>query len=221
MQALVLLFVVGWPIVLMGVMRGMRALRSAERKRHPELFRDPRDQVGSTAGEYRSRWTLLGVPLVHFRFASPDQGQPPVLGWVAGGDRAYGLLFAWGGLAVAPFSIGSVAVGVVAIGSLSVGVLSLGTVAVGGVAFGCLAAGHNAFGWLSALGWVEARGGGFAIARLEASGPFAWAEHANLPMAVASGVWSPSLVVAVVSVIALVPIVYYARAVRQRLGPRR
>jgi hypothetical protein len=68
---------------------------------------------------------------------------------------------------------------------------------------------------------VEARGGGFAIARLEASGPFAWAEHANLPMAVASGVWSPSLVVAVVSVIALVPIVYYARAVRQRLGPRR
>ena len=221
MQALVLLFVVGWPIVLLGVMRGMRALRSAERKRHPELFRDPRDQVGSTAGEYRSRWTLLGVPLVHFRFASPDLGQPPVLGWVAGGDRAYGLLFAWGGLAVAPFSIGSVAVGVVAIGSLSVGVLSLGTVAVGGVAFGCLAAGHNAFGWLSALGWVEARGGGFAIARLEASGPFAWAEHANLPMAVASGVWSPSLVVAVVSVVALLPVVYYARAVRQRLGSRR
>lgn len=221
MQALVLLFVVGWPIVLLGVMRGMRALRSAERKRHPELFRDSRDQVGSTAAEYRSRWTLLGVPLVHFRFASPDLGQPPVLGWVAGGDRAYGLLFAWGGLAVAPFSIGSVAVGVVAIGSLSVGVLSLGTVAVGGVAFGCLAAGHNAFGWLSALGWVEARGGGFAIARLEASGPFAWAEHANLPMAVASGVWSPSLVVAVVSVVALLPVVYYARAVRQRLGSRR
>lgn len=220
MQTLTLLFVVGWPMVLLGVMRGMRTLRSAERKRYPELFRDPRDQVGSTAGEYRSRWTLMGVPLVHFRFASPDEGQLPVLGWVAGGDRAYGLLFAWGGLAVAPFSIGSVAVGIVAIGSLSVGVLSLGTVAVGGVAFGCNAAGHNAFGWLSALGWVEARGGGFAIARFEASGPIAWAEHANGPVAVAPDAWSP-VVVAVVSVIALVPVVYYARAVRQRLGPQR
>ncbi len=220
-QALVLMFVVGWPIVLLRRMRSLGALRAAERKRHPELFRDPRDQIGSTAGEFRSRWTLFGFPLVHLRYTWIEQGQPPVVAWIAGGDRAYGLLFAWGGLAVAPFSIGSVAVGLVAIGSLSVGVLSLGTVAIGGVAFGCLAAGHNAFAWLSALGWVEARGGGFSIARFEATGPFAWAEHANGSMAAASGVWSPTLIVAVVSVIALVPVVHYARAVRQRLGPRR
>lgn len=120
-QAFVLAFVVGWPVALLRVMRGMRALRTAERRRHPELFRDPRDQAGSAAGEYRSRLKLLGVPLVHIRFSSPDEGERPVFGWLAGGHRACGLMFAWGGYAIAPFSVGAVAIGIVAIGSLSVG----------------------------------------------------------------------------------------------------
>ena len=224
-QVLVLAFVVGWPVVLLRVMRAMRALRSAERRRHPELFRDPRDQVGSSAGEYRSRLKLLGVPLVHIRFSSPDEGERPVFGWFAGGDRAYGLLFAWGGYAVAPFSIGAVAVGLFAIGALSVGVISLGTAGVGLLAVGCLAVGLKAYGWLSALGWETAQGSGFAIARTAAEGPIAFAQHANDVIArqmladTGSG-QTQMIILTVVTLLTLVPIAYYAWAVRQRFGSR-
>jgi len=224
-QALVLAFVVGWPVVLLRVMRDMRRLRSAERRRHPELFRDPRDQVGSSAGEYKSRLTLLGVPLVHIRFSSPDEGERPVFGWLAGGDRAYGLLFAWGGYAVAPFSIGAIAVGLFAVGALSVGVISLGTAGVGLLAVGCLAVGVKAYGWLSALGWETAQGSGFAIARIAAEGPVAFAQHANDPiarqmLAAPHAAQTQMIILAAITVLSLVPIAYYAWAVRQRLGRR-
>src|SRR5262249_43808866 len=86
-QACMLAFVVGWPVALLRVMRHMRRLRSAERQKHPQFFSNPLDQVGSSAAEYRSRLPLLGVPLVHIRFSSPDEGQRPVFGWLAGGDR--------------------------------------------------------------------------------------------------------------------------------------
>lgn len=224
-QALVLAFILGWPPVLLRVMRNMRALRSAERRRHPECFRDPRDHVGSTAGEYRSRLTLLGVPLVHARFSSPDKGDRPVFGWFAGGDRAYGLLFAWGGYAVAPFSVGALAIGLFALGTLSVGVISLGTVGVGLLAFGCMAVGLKANAWLSALGWHSAQGSGFAIARVAAEGPLAFAQHANDPiarqiLADPHAEHNQMIILIVITFFALVPIAYYARAVRQRLGAR-
>ena len=151
-QACVLTFAIGWPVALLRVMRHMRRLRSAERHKHPQLFSNPQDQAGSSAGEYRSRLTLLGVPFIQIRFSSPDEGQPPVFGWFAGGDRAYGLLFAWGGLAVAPFSVGAIAIGLFAIGTIGVGVISLGTAGVGLLAVGCMAAGVKAYGWLAALG---------------------------------------------------------------------
>src|SRR5262245_62143390 len=64
-QALALAFIAGWPLLLIRMMRNMRMMRSEERRNHPECFRDPRDQIGAAVGEYRSRWTLLGVPLVH------------------------------------------------------------------------------------------------------------------------------------------------------------
>ena len=223
-QAVVLLFIVGLPVAMLRVLSGMRKIRSEERWLHPELFRDPRDHAGSSAGEYRSRWTLLGAPLVHIRFSSPDAGERPVFGWFAGGDRAYGLLFAWGGYAVAPFSIGAVAIGFIAIGSLSVGVISLGTAAVGLLSVGCLAVGVKAFAWLSALGWHGAAGGGFAIARIAAEGPVALAQHANDAVAhrilTAPTAHNQMIIVAVISVLSLIPIVCYARAVRQRLGGR-
>jgi RNA polymerase sigma factor (sigma-70 family) len=224
-QALVLAFVAGWPVVLLRVMRRMRALRSVERRRHPEYFRDPKDQVGASAGEYRSRLTLLGVPLVHIRFSSPDEGDPPVFGWLAGGDRACGILFAWGGCAVAPISVGAVAVGLLAVGTLSVGVISLGTAGVGLVAFGCMAVGVKAYAWLSALGWQTAQGGGFSIARIAAEGPLAFGQHANDPVARQiltdpHAEQTQMIILIVVTVLSLVPIAYYARAVRQRLGGR-
>jgi RNA polymerase sigma factor (sigma-70 family) len=222
-QALVLVFVTAWPVALLLIMRNMRRLRSAERKKHPQCFSNPRDQVGSSAGEYRSRLTLFGVPLVHIRFSSPDEGERPVFGWLAGGDRAYGLLFAWGGCAIAPFSVGAIAVGLFAIGSLSVGVISLGTAGVGFLAMGCMAAGVKAYGWLSALGWQTAQGSGFAIGRVAAEGPIAFAQHANDSIARQiltdpHAGQSQMIILILVSVLSIVPIALYARAVRQRLG---
>lgn len=224
-QLLVLTFIVSWPVVILRLMQRMRALRSAERRRHPELFRDARDQVGASAGEYRSRWKLFGVPLVHIRFSSPDEGESPVFGWFAGGDRAYGLLFAWGGYAVAPFSIGAVAVGLFAIGALGVGVISLGTAAVGWVAIGNMTLGVKAYAWLSALGWQSAQGGGFSIAWIAAEGPLAFAQHANDPiarqiLADPNTEQNQMIFLIVITLLTLIPVAYYARAVRQRLGGR-
>jgi hypothetical protein len=189
------------------------------------LFRDARDQVGSSAGEYQSRLKLFGVPLVHVRFSTPDEGERPVFGWFAGGDRAYGLLCAWGGLAVAPLSVGAVSVGFLAVGSLSVGVISLGTVAVGAFALGCVSLGVKALAWLSALGWTTAQSGGFAIARIAAEGPVALAAHANDPaarqiLADPHGSRNQMTIFIVISLLTLIPIASYARAVRQRLGGR-
>jgi hypothetical protein len=148
-----------------------------------------------------------------------------VFGWLAGGDRAYGLLFAWGGYAVAPFSIGAIAIGFFAIGTLSVGVISLGTAGVGLLAVGCLAVGVKAYGWLSALGWETAQGSGFSIARIAAEGPVAFAQHANDPiarqlLADPHAEQNQMIILAVITVLSLLPIAYYARAVRQRLGGR-
>ncbi|KAB2642431.1 MAG: sigma-70 family RNA polymerase sigma factor [Verrucomicrobia bacterium] len=222
-QVFVLAFIVGLPVAMLRIMRWMRGLRSAERGRHPELFRDPRDQVGSDTGEYRSRWKLLGVPLVHIRFSSPDEGERPVFGWIAGGDRAYGLLLAWGGYAVAPISLGAVAVGLFALGSVSIGVISVGTAGVGWFAIGCMAVGVRAYAWLSALGWQTAAGGGFSIARTAAEGPVAFAPHANDAVArqmLAAPQDDPDQLIfmIVISLASLIPIACYARAVRRRMG---
>jgi RNA polymerase sigma factor (sigma-70 family) len=224
-QVLVFGFIIAWPICLLKVMRRMRVLRTAERKRHPEAFKDARDQIGSASNEYRSRWKLFGVPLVHIRFSSPDEGEPPVFGWFAGGDRAYALLFAWGGLAVAPISVGAVACGILAVGSLSVGLISLGTVSVGLFALGCASVGVKAFAWLSALGWDTAGGGGFGLAQHAAVAPVAFAEHANDQTAMDLLVNPAShnthmLSLAVIAVLTLVPVILYAHAVRKRLGGR-
>lgn len=222
-QLLVIGFLVGFPVSLIRVMAAMRRLRSSERLAHPELFRDARDQVGSAVGEYRSRLTLLGVPLVHCRFSSPDEGQPPVFGWFAGGDRAYGLICAWGGLAVAPISVGAVSVGLFSIGSCSFGLFSLGTVAFGWLAIGCASVGMKTFAWLSALGWDTAQSGGFGLAGHAAEAPVAFAAHANdtAARAILANPGSEQhlmVVISALTVLSLLPIAYYAREVRRRLG---
>lgn len=224
-QILVLAFVVAWPLTLLRVMRAMRRLRSEERRIRPESFQDPRDQKGSASGEYRSRMTCLGVPIVHIRFAAPDDGDQPVFGWIAGGDRAYGLVLAWGGWAVAPISIGAVSVGIVSVGTLSLGLVSLGTAAVGVLTVGCVALGVKAYGWLSALGWQTAAGGGFAIADFAAQAPVSIARHANDAISRQLLIdpnpeQSQMLILIGITLLSLVPVACYARAVRRRLGRR-
>jgi hypothetical protein len=225
-QVLVVGFVLVWPVALHRVMCHMREVRSAERLAHPELFAAPRDWVGSTAGEYRSAHTLFGVPLVHVRYASPDAGQPAVFGWFAGGDRAHGLICAWGGVAIAPISAGSVSLGLIAVGNLSVGLFSFGTVAAGWLAIGCAAVGVHAAAWLSALGWTSAQGGGFSVARIVAEGPVAFAQHANDAAARAAfgapvPVHEQMTFITVLTLAALIPLIAYVLGVRKRLGPSR
>ncbi len=222
-QAIALAFMVIWPLGLVGVMKRMRALRTAERRAHPEYFTHAIDQVGSSAGEYKTRARFFGVPLVHIRFSSPDEGAPPVFAWFAGGDRAYGLVMAWGGLAVAPFSIGAISVGLVSLGSVGLGLFSFGNFVAGYVAIGATSIGVKTYAWLIATGWETAQAGGFALARIAAEGPVAFAQHANDPIARSiladpQAEQNQMVFIAILSLIALLPIIAYSRAVRRRFG---
>jgi hypothetical protein len=117
--------------------------------------------------EYRSRWTLLGWPLVHIRFGGDPGSRQPAKGWIACGNAACGILFACGGAAV-----GGVAIGGCALGLLSCGGISVGIFAIGGVVLGYLGCGGAAVAWQAACG-------GAAVARNFAVGGTAMAQHVN------------------------------------------
>jgi hypothetical protein len=127
--------------------------------------------------EYRSRWTLLGWPLVHIRMGtSPDGKLAVARGWIAMGDVAFGLI-ACGGASVGVISVGGVSIGLMAIGGAAVGLLTLAGIGIGGWAFGCCAIGYLAYGG-SAIAWHGAYGGA-AMAHDFALGGAAFALHAN------------------------------------------
>jgi hypothetical protein len=147
------------------------------RRSRMQLDREEKHSPVPVLWEFRSRQTLLGLPLVHLRISRSNTTRRPVKAWIAGGDIAFGLLFAWGGVAVAPVSFGGLAVGVV----------SFGGIALAGLAAGGFAAGGGAFGGM-AVGWVAAGGtaiavkgalGGFALASTFAKGGSAHALHVS------------------------------------------
>jgi len=225
-QVLIVALIAVWPWMLLRLMRYFRRLRSEERRLNPDAFSEARDQVGSSTGVLRSRASLFGVPLLHVRFSSPDEGEGPVVGWIAAGDRAYGLLFAWGGVAVAPICVGGFAAGFVSIGAVSVGVIGLGTFAVGLLAIGGIAVGLKAFAGLSALGWFTAQSNGFGIARVAAEAPVALAQYTNDATARAllhdpRAQQNQMIFLIVVTLAVLIPMTVYAGEVRRRLGGRR
>jgi RNA polymerase sigma factor (sigma-70 family) len=128
--------------------------------------------------EYRSRFELLGLPLVHIRFnRSAAQQGGPVKAWIAAGEYALGGLFAFGGLAIAPVSIGGIAIGLLPLGGAVIGLFAFGGFAFGGWVFGGFAVGWQAFGGC-ALAWNAAKGG-LALAHEMAVGGIAHAAHAN------------------------------------------
>ncbi len=130
------------------------------------------------AWEYRTRATFLGLPLIHMRIGGDLRAnRQAVRAWIAAGDTAFGGLFAFGGIAVAPISIGGCALGLFSFGGASIGALALGGLCVGAWAFGGLALGWQAFGGC-AIAWNAAVGGA-AIAREFALGGTAIAAHAN------------------------------------------
>jgi len=158
--------------------RTMRQLREVEQQSHPELFR-AKPPVETC--EYRSRATLLGLPLVHWRsfgkVRRPGEKVKPAIGWIAFGEHAYGILYASGGLAVGGISTGGISIGLLSFGGLSIGLLALG-----GFAIGALALGGGAIGWVAsggmALGWHAAMGGMVAAHDL-ACGGAALGNHVN------------------------------------------
>lgn len=177
---------IGLPLFFVGFMlvmafrynREFRRIRETEKQLHPELFRDEASVTINTFKEYRSRWTLLGLPLVHIRTgARVGKKMGTAKGWIAIGDRACGILFAAGGVAVGGISMGGVAVGPIAVGGACAGLLAIGGFALGGLALGGGAIGIVAAGG-AATGWLGAEGG-LAVAREFALGGLALAQHAN------------------------------------------
>jgi len=222
-HAAVLLFAAGWSFLLVRALRVGRELRSAERRREPEKFSHPSDRAGSRLAEYRSDATLLGLPLVHLRFSTPDADKGPAVGWIAGGDRAIGLLFAFGGWAFGLVSVGGVTGGVLSLGAVSIGLVSLGAICFGGVAVGSVSAGWHASGSLSATGWETARSACLAFSQHIAAAPFALAPHAN-DAAAQRMMADPNagrdwlIICTLIVVLSLVPTTLYARAVRRRVA---
>ena len=126
--------------------------------------------------EYRSKHSVLGLPLVHIRLRGGVEGGP-VKAWLAVGDSAIGVIFAFGGLAVAPISFGGLAVGLLTLGGFAIGLVPFGGFSLGPWAIGGIAAGLQAFGGC-AIAWLGAQGG-VAVAHDFANGGVALAQHAN------------------------------------------
>lgn len=221
-QAMVVLFVLTYLFMVRYMGRGLQTLRAQERIFHPEAFINDTEQHNASLREYRSNIRLFGVPLFHFQFGMPEQGDKPAYGWVAGGSYAYGLLFAWGGVAVAPVSVGIFSVGLVTVGAIGVGMLSAGTIAIGFFAFGVSAVGYKAYSSLSSLGWESAVSGGFSIARDAAIGPTALAEQINNELA--AQISSLTLfsqtyqwALAAMAIMVIVPAAWHSHNVRKRM----
>lgn len=222
-QLLVLGFIVAYLWLLVHMLAAQPLLRAQERLRLPDAFLSDYDQVNSKQREYISPYSLLGIPLVHFKLGLTEQGDKPALAWIAGGDRAYGLVFAWGGLAIAPISVGIVSVGVVTVGALGLGIMAAGTVAIGFLGFGASSIAYKAFGSLSAVGWESAVSGGFAFAKEAALAPLPYArivnnDHAadiaNLAAINQGHLW----VLGAISVLVIAPAIWHSKMVRKRMG---
>jgi RNA polymerase sigma factor (sigma-70 family) len=145
------------------------------------------DQYGGkfppAAFEYRSRLSMFGLPLVHVRIGDRfDVLRGPVKAWVAiGSSHAVGLIFASGGLAIAPISFGGIAIGFLPFGAVAVGILAIGACSLGIWADGGLAIGWQVFGGC-AIAWNAAMGG-VAVAHDFALGVIARAMQANTDIA--------------------------------------
>lgn len=221
-QVLILLFVLAWPVATFRMLKRNSEVRAQERIRQPDAFEDPRDQVGSAAREYRSKWKLFGLPLMHLQFSVKERGEGPAVGWIAFGDTAYGVLFAFGGFAVGGISVGLVSAGFLTCSVVGVGVIGMGTIGIGLLGLGAIAIGYKAYASVSALGLQSAWGPGFAIARDAAVGPVAYARQVNNEVAaqIASLQQVEQYHVYVLwalSVLVIVPVFFYAQAIRRRM----
>jgi RNA polymerase sigma factor (sigma-70 family) len=115
------------------------------------------------AYEYRSRWSLFGLPLLHVRLGGRfEVMRGPVKAWIAiGSSHAIGVIFASGRIAVAPISFGGVAIGLLPFGAIALGMFPIGAICLGVWAYGALAFGWQIFcgcgaAWNAAVGGIVA-----------------------------------------------------------------
>lgn len=178
-----LLLIIGYPLLIWSFSRRLvGAMKQAALE--PSAIETLGKGMGSV-WEYRSRFELLGLPLMHIRFGARI-GHPQwkaARGWIAISDGfAFGSFFAYGGLAVAPVTIGACAIGLFSYGGMAIGGLVWGGFAFGVWAFGALAAGWQAFSGGCAIAWKLAWGYEYAIAHDYALGAgTVHAAQANTP----------------------------------------
>jgi RNA polymerase sigma factor (sigma-70 family) len=201
----------------------MKQIRAQERIFNPEAFNRQSDDPQAEQREYISKFKLFGVPFMHFQFAMPEKHDKPAYAWIAGGSYAYGLLFAWGGIAVAPISVGIISIGFISIGAIGFAVFCAGAVAIGYIGFGASSIAIKAYGSLSAMGWESAYSAGFAYAKNAAYGAIAFGEEVNNEAA-AQAVKLPALsdnlvwILGAISVFVILPAIFHARAVKKRMS---
>jgi hypothetical protein len=147
------------------------------------LTRECAGNFPAAAFEYRSRWSLFGLPFVHVRIGDRfDVLRGPVKAWIAiGSSHAVGVIFASGGIAVAPLSFGGIAIGLLPFGAISLGIFSIGAISLGVWAYGGLAIGWQVFCGVG-IAWNAAMGG-MAFAHDFADGGVARAAQANTEIA--------------------------------------
>lgn len=175
MLAVVTSWIPATALLLLWTRRKMRELKATLPAHAGNLTTS---RTGS-AFEYRSKACLLGLPLIHVRLGGTWASQREVVkAWIAiADDAAIGVIFAFGGMVIAPICVGGFGVGGVVFGGFGAGVLcyagfAVGIWVVGGMVSGVMAVGGCAFGWKAALG-------GIAVAREFAQGGVALAPHAN------------------------------------------
>jgi len=158
---------------------GFNSLAGRRRYLAGILAKEYAGEFPPAAYEYRSRWSLFGLPLVHIRTGDRfDVLRGPVKAWIAiGSSHAVGVIFAYGGIAVAPVSFGGIAIGLLPFGAIGIGLVSLGAISLGVWSLGALAV-----GWQTDAGcgiaW-NAAVGGIAFAHNFALGGIAHAAQAN------------------------------------------
>jgi RNA polymerase sigma factor (sigma-70 family) len=147
------------------------------------LNQDHAGNFPPAAYEYRSRLSLFGLPLIHVRIGDRfDVMRGPVKAWIAiGSSHAVGVIFASGGIAVAPISFGGIAIGLLPFGAIALGVFPIGAIALGAWAYGGLAFGWQVFCGCGAA-WNAAMGG-IVFAHDFADGGIAHAVQANTEIA--------------------------------------
>lgn len=174
------------PLVLLPLMFGVGVRVVTTRCALARIWSSRGQTPVKRSWEYRSRWHPRGLPFVHVRLGFKPQwpaSDRAVKAWIAIGNVAFGRLFAFGYVAIAPLSVGGFAMGIGSVGFFALGVAAFGACALGGYVVGIVAMGWMAAGGL-ALG-LNAASGFDAYARNFAQSPLgpkhwaAYATHAN------------------------------------------